>query len=237
MRIESLGLPGSGKSTLVKSCHASLRADGHVACNVAELTLLDRDNSPSMGLLWNRTRIREAFHMARYVDWYPQAHAWLMQAYRDRSRNIALAAAVGSDLSKHRLHRDRLHSFWVDEGFLHTGVFAALHLSKWAHAPARDHLIAFLRVAPPPDVVVVTQLSWEVARPALLARFQSQGAHENEAWRRYIDHFGGDRGMQARAQLIDDALEYLRRSGIRLIELQGHGDLEVMTQDVLDSLC
>lgn len=234
MRLENLGLPGSGKSTLSSQCRKQLAASGHVSVDSSGLSKIDQTTAPSNARLWHDSRWRQTYHLARFLDQHAPLHQVFNQLYDQNFRNLSLVLDVGADLSRYDLLSDQLHSFWVDEGFFHLGCHALLDAAQWAFPDCLTHLDALIDAVPLPNAILHTDATVDVATKGIFARLE--GRSPEHAQRRFNKAFGGAQGMDARARLIDAMVLRLEGAGAKIITLKAHGDLDLMCDSVLDHL-
>lgn len=232
LRIESLGLPGSGKSTLIKACRAALADDGTKDIDSNDLEKLDRQNAPQMPVLWKQARIRHAFGLLDFIKSHPNTVDHFNTLYKGNDRNLSIIHAVGADLSRHTRLSDRYSAFWVDEGFFHYGIHAPI----WAKvADPAGEVAALLKTAPRPDVLIVTKSQPQTAIAGMRKR---TGASENDTTndKKIFRKFGDLEELTLRANLIDQVGSGLAAAGTTVIELEAHGALSKMVEQVLDRL-
>lgn len=231
MRIENLGLPGSGKSTLSNLCRKRLRSADVVATDAGSLDKIDKDHPPSNSRLWQDGKWRQNYHLARYLNDHPDMHRLFNALYGDNMRSLSLALGVGADVSRYQMNADRVHSFWVDEGFFHLGSHALLGGADWQFPECLSRIDAFLAAVPLPDVILHVHASVETATNGIFARLE--GRSQEQADRRFNKTFGGTKGMEARAQLIDVLIERLEDQDVQIITVPAHTDLENLCETVL----
>jgi hypothetical protein len=234
MRIENLGLPGSGKSTLSTRCRKQLARLGHVSIDSSALAKVDAANAPSDARLWQQSRWRQNYHLARFLSEHPNLQALFGELYGANFRNLSLTLDVGADLSRYQMQSDHLHSFWVDEGFFHLGCHALLEASEWDFPACLMHLDRFMETVPLPDAILHTDASVETATTGIFARLE--GKSKDVANRRFNKAFGGSKGMDARASLIKVMVERLKAAGARIIAVKAHYDLDALCDEVLAEL-
>ena len=234
MRIENFGLPGSGKTTLSARCRKQLASLGHVSTDSSALAKIDAANAPSDARLWQHSRWRQNYHLARFSSEHPNLQVLFSELYGANFRNLSLTLDVGADLSRYQMQSDHLHSFWVDEGFFHLGCHALLEASEWDFPACLMHLDRFMKTVPLPDAILHTHASVETATTGIFARLG--GKSEDVADRRFNKAFGGLKGMDARARLIDAVIERLEAAGARIITVKAHSDLDALCDRVLAEL-
>lgn len=234
MRIESIGLPGSGKTTLSTACYAALRAAGHVVVNPAEIDQLDASHPPGNKGLWKHCKSRQSHHIGHYLAEHLNMHQFFNTYYAKNMRNIGLSLSVGADLSRSQMHADLFDYFFVDEGFLHLGSHALLEHAHWDFSGCADGLEAFLDSMPRPDAVLYPKASVETATTGIFARMAEHS--DAQAQRRFKNAFGGASGMHARHQLIDTIIKRLNDMGVPVITVEAHSPLDSIIDVVLSEL-
>ncbi len=233
IRIESVGLSGSGKSTLVKACHDGLKSKGGRSLQAASLDALDKKDSPGMPVIWKSERLRQAFHTAEFCRTQPQILDYFNTLYADNRRNMAFIHAVGGDLSKFAKSESEIDAFWVDEGFLHYGIHAALASDHGDASDWVDHLISAM---PLPDAVLYTVADPDLALSGLRHRMAQNGRTEPEAEARIEKVFGGAAGLKARAHQINRAVAQLADKGVNIVKIPAHGNIKDMANSALGAL-
>ena len=223
MRIESIGLPGSGKTTLSKGCRTALRAAGHVAVGPTELDQIDESYPPSNKGLWRHSNARQSHHIGQYLSEHLDMHQFFDTQYSKNTRNIGLSLSVGADISRSFMHAEHFNYFFVDEGFLHLGSHALLEHANWDFLNCADGLGIFLGIMPRPDAVIYTKASVETATSGIFRRISNLS--DRQAQRRFKNAFGGAPGMQSRLQLIDTIVKRLKYMGIPVITVAAHSPL------------
>ena len=236
MRIESLGLPGAGKTTLERACQAHLAEQGLISLDPAALDALDKEHPQGHRRIWRNDKLRQSFHIASYLSQHTNMHGFFATHYAQNPRNLALSLAVGADISRHEIQRDRLHSFWVGEGLLHLGSVALLESTGWKMPGALPLIDDLLAALPAPDVVVYLQAEPDLATEALLSRMAGFGHSPDSARGRFEQFFGGDAGMATRREVLDRLADGLEAAGVCVLRLQAHGALPTMMETVLGRL-
>ncbi len=230
MRIENFGLPGSGKSTISSAVRSRLADEGLVVPDPPALDALDAANPPGHQRIWREDKERQSFHTANYLKTHSAFHLICNTLYSQKTRNLGLLLSVGADMSRHQMNAARLHSFWVDEGFLHLGAHALMVASNWDVARCARSIEHFMSAIPRPDAVLLVRTSVEVATDGIFRRMSGKSLAQAE--RRFRKAFGGGRGMTERAALIDQMTVYLRSMHIPIIEVQGHTDVDALATKI-----
>lgn len=234
MRLEAIGLPGSGKTTLAKGCRSALRAAGHAIVDPTALDQIDASYPPGSQGLWRLGTFRQSYHIAQYLSDYPHMHQFFQTHYAENIRNIGLSLSVGADLSRASLQAEHFDYVFVDEGFLHLGSHAILKHANWDFTGCTEGLEAFLDSLPRPDAVLYPQASVETATKGIFARLEGQS--DAKANRRFNNAFGGASGMQARFQLIEAIVERLQQMGVPVITVEAHAPLDTLVDAALTEL-
>lgn len=236
MRIESIGLPGAGKTTLEKTCRVMLEAEGKRALDANALDALDAQHPQGHPRIWRNEKLRQSYHIAGYLSAHIDMHGFLAAHYGSHRRNVALSLGVGADISRYRICKHRLHSFWVGEGMLHLGSVALLETAGWKLDESRPFISDLVEVLPPPDAVLYLRAEPQMATEALLSRMSRFQTKDGVVDDRFNKFFGGTEGMAVRHDVLDLLADQLVAAGIPVITLQAHGDRDAMARQVLDGL-
>jgi hypothetical protein len=234
VRIESIGLPGSGKTTLSKGCRTALRAAGHVVVGPTELDQIDESHPPRNKGLWRHSKARQSHHIGQYLSEHLDMHQFFNTQYSKNIRNIGLSLSVGADLSRSFMHAEHFDYFFVDEGFLHLGSHALLEHANWDFLSCADGLGIFLDSMPRPDAVIYPKASVETATSGIFRRMPDHS--DKQAQRRFKKAFGGAPGMRSRLQLIDTIVKRLKYMGIPVITVAAHSQLDNIVDVSLSKL-
>jgi hypothetical protein len=234
LRIESIGLPGSGKTTLAKGCRIALRAAGRVVVGPTELDQIDVSHPPGSKGLWRHSKARQSYHIGQYLSEHLDMHHFFNNQYDKNIRNIGLSLSVGADLSRSFMHAEYYDYFFVDEGFLHLGSHALLQHANWDFLNCADNLGGFLESMPTPDAVIYTEASVETATSGIFKRMPNHS--ERQAQSRFKNAFGGTLGMQSRLQLIDTIVERLKYMEIPVVTVAAHSPLDIIVDVTLKKL-
>lgn len=226
MRIESLGLPGSGKSTLVRALHARVSTQKIRSHTSATLHLLDK-KTPKRGLkaLWSSARKRQSYRIAEYISAYPEAVALFHHYYPDRPRNMALHYAFGADVIKHRDLHTHLDVFWADEGFLHFGCQSITRL-HFRHR--KRHITQLLDAMPLPDAVLYTRTTPEASMTKLEERMRSAGQSARNIARKTQKRSRRHQFLVQRVKVMDETARQLAKRGVKVVKLAAHAPLDQM---------
>lgn len=235
MRIESFGLPGSGKSTLVKSCHEWLTEREFKTFTAPQLDKLDERNPPQgMKNFWSAVRKRQSYRVAEFHDAHPEMVARFKSYYPNKFRNLGLLNLFGSDLIKYRDLKKKIDIFWVDEGFLHFCVHGILRQD--AITDKQGELAAFLEEMPLPDVVFHNQITPQQTMDGLRQRMEAAGQPEHRVLRKATDQDGRLEFLTNRNNLINFAAETLAGKGVKLVQQKAHQEIDVMVQFALKTI-
>ncbi len=231
LRIESLGLPGSGKSTLVGACRARLAEWGVPDLDAVRLDQIDQKKSPQMPVLWPQERIRQAFSGAQFGARWPDAVAFFQGVYANNARNLAIIHALGAD----HVRFDRANKplpFWVDEGFFHYGVHAIMTLDPSQDTSAVTQLVA---ACPLPDALIVTRADPDQALAGIRQR-AGLDADDAQKDKRFFDRYGTPADFERRGQIIENIAQGLSARGTKILELTAHDPLDQMVDHVMQAL-
>ncbi len=231
MRIESLGLPGSGKSTLVTACRDRLAQSGQRDLDAARLDKIDQKKSPQMPVLWPQERVRQAFSIAQFALQWPGAVAFFQRIYGDNARNLTIVHALGGDHIKFE-RAGRELPFWVDEGFFHFGVHAIMTQPPGEDVPLTAELVA---AVPQPDALIVTDADPAQALQGIRQR-AGLSADDPAKDKRFRDRFGTPQDFQRRADIIASIKTQLQDRGTQVVSLPAHGPIDQMVDQCLAAL-
>ncbi|MGB0799464.1 MAG: hypothetical protein ACPGRD_09130 [Planktomarina sp.] len=231
LRLETFGLPGSGKSTLTRACLSRLRDQGNMVDTAKSLDRRDAKLRGPVPVLWPKPGMRQSYRIAEFRAAWPELDAFFMRCYRDRVRNSALIAATGADVMKFEASRDQIDVFWVDEGFLHYGMHAITLQDGNV-----DDAIQLANIMPQPDAVILVDTTPEVAMENVLRRTQDGGRNAAQAARFVADHFGDLAMFEKRHRLIQATLAELRKHGVPVISQMAMGDIDEMAEATCKSI-
>jgi len=230
-RIESLGLPGSGKSTLVGACRDRMASLDLRDLDAVRLDRIDQKKSPQMPVLWPQERIRQAYSLSQFVLRWPDAVAFFQGVYADNPRNLTIIHAIGADHVRFERGRKAL-PFWVDEGFFHYGVHAIMTLDPAQDAASVDQLVG---ACPLPDTLIVTHADPDQALAGIRQR-AGLDAGDAKKDKRFFDRFGSPADFARRARIIDAIAQGLSDRGVQILTLAAHGPLDQMVDQVMQDL-
>ncbi len=119
MFVEVIGLPGSGKTTLIKGCYARLKANGHRVMHAADLDDLDKKNQDMPNFVRRSSTSRAMYRAHSFELEYSDCVRQIRNVFKDEKnqRAMTMAAAVRQQIAS--VHKDDLDLVLVDEGMLH----------------------------------------------------------------------------------------------------------------------
>lgn len=223
LRIETFGLPGSGKSTLTRACLPLLRKGGMDVLVPRSLDRLDKNTKGPAPVLWRHSSFRQSYHIAEFQHHWGEVNQFFAGRYQGRFRNQALILGTGADVMKADRLSGRFDALWVDEGFLHYGMHA---IGLGTTSEAR----ALVGMMPAPDAVVLVDFDATSARESVLARSMAGGMSAKRASAYVAEHFGDLAAFQHRANLMDATCEALDAANIPIIRQPAMGPIEEMAQ-------
>jgi len=215
MLVEFLGLPGSGKSTLIRALIPALRAQGVAARRadkLAGLPSIERDAPRYLGRGPDRTTLYRTTRFRR-------EHRGLMKHVEHKlslSQTEEFLFTLTTGLYQTaREYGSEIGPALLDEGFVHRGVSA--------HLECEDALFQrYLGLIPVPELVVHLTLPVEAA----LSRAVARRAHKADA--QQVHTKLGDRAVFARR----DALFQM---GVARLRERGATVFDVATEQSLDA--
>lgn len=231
LRIETFGLPGSGKSTLTKACAPLLKDAGIKVLTPKTLDQLDQKVKGPAPVLWRKDSFRQSYHIAEFDYGWPAVNRFFATRYGDRFRSQALILATGADVIKAQRLADHYDMLWVDEGFLHYGMHAIV-LAQGALTDAHD----LVQCMPKPDAVVMVDQNPAAARDSVLARSVAGGMSEERATAYVAKYFGDLAAFQFRYDLIQTTCDALGTACVPIIRQTAMGPIDDMAQETVKSL-
>lgn len=224
MLVEFLGLPGSGKSTLIRALVPALRAKGvgaRRADKLAGLPSNERDAPRYLGRGLDRTTLYRTTRFRR-------EHRGLMKHVEHK---LALSQAdeflftLTTGLYQVcREYGDTIGPALLDEGFVHRGVSA--------HLDREDALFQrYMGLIPVPEVVIRLTPPVEVA----LSRAVARRAHKAEAQQVHAK-LGDERVFARRSELFDIATECLRGRGVTVLEIDTQQDQQACVMQASEAV-
>ncbi len=216
MLIEVLGLPGSGKTTLIKQVLPQLRSLGRRSRRADKLAGLPCEAPEALRYL-SRSPDRAALYRAQA---FRQAYPALMDHIERRLTSDLteqfLFTLIGSHYQAYTEHADNFDFVFLDEGFAHRGVSA--------HLDQEDAVFAdFMKLVPVPDLVIHLSPPPRVAFRRAISRHEGQ----EETKVRVTEKLGNHAVFRHRQRLLEASLDILSKRGAKVVSFNTADPMEV----------
>jgi thymidylate kinase len=226
MLVEILGLPGAGKSTLVRELLPSLRKNGLKSRHghkVVGLSSRDpaaprflRDQPDRLALFRAETFRQENAKLVKHME------RKVGQSLTDQF----LFSLTSSYYQTYLEYAEDFPFIFLDEGFIHRGVVA--------HCNGKETSIFadFLKLIPAPDAIVHVKLSADLAFERAVERRSDKPSSKA----RVIAKLGDLSDFRTRAKMLEQGTDAMVARGAALIEIDATTPPEACHQAALDQL-
>ena len=226
MFAEVLGLPGAGKSSLIRQLVPRLRRNGvkvRTVKNMATLPPLGDELPRYITGQQDRTLLYRAMR-------FREAHPELMTHLETRvdislSDKFLYALTTGYHVAYQEYH-NKIDLALIDEGFLHRGADA--------HVDQTDPLVFqdYLDLIPVADVVLYVKTGARMALRRAIGRRSEKRASKT----RVVAKFGGVETFDARRTLLEAAVHSHKARGAAIIEIDARQSLENCVEEACAAL-
>ncbi|PUB12835.1 hypothetical protein [Yoonia sediminilitoris] len=215
MFVEFLGLPASGKTTLITAVHKALVVAGVRVCFDDGLETQDRTLP---GYIRRKPLSRAIYRLEQFRSSYPECASIIDQIGSQDINAKALLLGTGAKYQMFRANPDLCDMVLADEGFLHR----AIYLIARTDADQKQLLDAFCHAMPVPKALAHLTLpaaqSFSRAVERLAARDKS-GQDLQQIERRIKMAHGDVQALANRAALMDQAVKTLAQRGTQILQI------------------
>ncbi len=216
MFVELLGLPASGKSTLIKQLSQHYRSLDVVLKPIGSIA--DQDASLP-GFVRRNAVPRAIYRLEQFRASYPDCLPLIDMIFDTELAQKALLVATAVDFQTFTANPALSDIAVVDEGFLHRGVYG---LAK-REEPA-GLLDAYCRAIPVPDAIIFLDLPAKQAFERAVARL-SQRVKTKKTQAQILTRIKRAHGdvatLDHRRSVMQQAAEHMARRGAHVIRLDG----------------
>lgn len=219
MNVELLGLPGSGKSTLVSALLLSLRAEGW---QTVSLDALERKNARLKPLLRKNDIARHCYRRDQLVEEYPDFTALGEQilAPYPHQKAMFIQGLMQNALAKEM--RRQVGLLCMHEGPWHRLLYGLHQRPDISISDLPNLLRGSLR----PDAVIYINVTPEMSLQSIAERMKARGVAE--PYEKAIHVHGSPQQLLHRSDLMQAVADFLDRNGVNVTRLEGLTGLEGM---------
>ncbi|MEM7472086.1 MAG: hypothetical protein AAF340_12105 [Pseudomonadota bacterium] len=225
MLIELLGLPGSGKSTLIKALVPALRKAGLSARRADKLAGLESTDPAAPRYLKRGADRTTLYRTLAFRRDHPALMDHVERTLDLSASDTFLFSWTSNLYAASREHAHIVDVAFLDEGFAHRGVSA--------HLDADDALYHdYLSLIPLPDLIL------HLCPPPRMAFRRAIHRRADKSFsKRKVQAKLGDRFVfRTRHRLIETGLDALKARGAQVIDVNTAAEIEACVADVLPKL-
>ncbi len=234
MYVEFLGLPASGKSTLLSRISKNAKANGWEIASQDWLEAKEKNNNSLPVNFRRKSDLRTHLRYLQFEQNYPEQIIFSRETFGQNLMARSWFDQIGGQYMAYQAHIQPKSIKLVDEGFLHRGIYALAQNQNENEKSLQN----FIQTLPKLDFVIYTEIDSQKGYERVHSRLKERmgDVAESMITKRLERAHGDYEAFHRRKLLMDRACQMLAAQKTKVINVDVTQTIETSTTKIMDNL-